>query len=89
MQGNLLFGMQRYRESLAVLEKLADDYPTDFSLSLNCGWKMEIIALGVKDNNLLAKAENYFKQAVAINPYRADYASRIWQQTNARARSGR
>ncbi len=64
-----------------MLTVLADRYPTDFSLQLECGHFLQQIALARNDKALLARSGKYFERAVILNPYRAEYANRLFGET--------
>jgi tetratricopeptide (TPR) repeat protein len=67
---------------------LADRYPTDFYLQLECGHFLQQLALVRNDRAMLARAERYFQRAVILNPYRADYANNLFGETLKRMSQG-
>jgi hypothetical protein len=74
------------RKAFVMFEQLAARYPTDWYLRLSCGHFAEEIALAAKDQSLLSLAESYFKMAVELNPFEANYARTRWVETMRTAR---
>ncbi|MFZ1682653.1 MAG: hypothetical protein WAU88_00850 [Candidatus Zixiibacteriota bacterium] len=74
------------RKAFVMFEQLAARYPTDWYLRLSCGHFAEQIALAAQDQSLLTLAESYFKKAVELNPFEANYARSRWIETMRTAR---
>ncbi|UCC44440.1 MAG: hypothetical protein JSU65_00475 [Candidatus Zixiibacteriota bacterium] len=77
----MLRQQNQYEHVLQMLVALADRYPTDFSLQLECGHYLQQVALQRNDRLLLRRAQEYFEKAVDLNPYKADYANALYGQT--------
>lgn len=88
MLGDLLSKEGRLDEAFGLLIYLTQRFPTDFNIHLQCGRFLQIVAEQKNDNSLRYMAETYYAQAVKINPYKADYARKIWQQIGAQYRKG-
>lgn len=86
--GDLLAKKGRLDEAFSLLTSLTQRFPTDFNVHLQCGQFIQIVAEQKNDNSLRYMAETYYAQAVKINPYKADYARKIWQQIAAQFRKG-
>jgi hypothetical protein len=84
--GGLLFSelmnkKKHYEHVLTMLLALAERYPTDFSLQLECGHFLQKLALMKQDRVLMLKAQKYFEKATNLNPYKADYANILFGET--------
>lgn len=86
--GDLLAKKGRLDEAFSLLTSLTQRFPTDFNIHLQCGRFIQILAEKKNDNSLRYMAETYYAQAVKINPFKADYARKIWQQTAAQFHKG-
>lgn len=73
-QGNL-------QQASSVLSRLANYYPTDFSINLKCGRILQILGLQKKDRTLVGLAQKYYKKATIVNPYKANLANQLYFQT--------
>lgn len=88
MLGDLLAKKGRLDEAFSLLTSLTQRFPTDFNIHLQCGRFIQILAEQKNDNSLRYMAETYYAQAVKINPFKADYARKIWQQIGAQFHKG-
>ncbi len=86
--GDLLAKKGRLDEAFGLLTSLTQRFPTDFNIHLQCGRFIQILAEQKNDNSLRYMAERYYAQAVEVNPYKADYARKMWQQIAAQFSRG-
>ena len=84
---DLLSNNQRFADVQNILTSLANRYPTDFFLQVQCGRFLQLMAHHRKNDGLLVQARRYYERAVKVNPFKADYASNLYAQT-ARQFSG-
>jgi len=84
--GELLWNQGQYGQLFSLLTSLANRFPTDFNLQLQCGRFIQIMAEQKNDNSLRFKAERYYAQAVKVNPFKSDHAQNVWLQTSAQYR---
>jgi hypothetical protein len=86
MYVQLLSQTHQNQKAFDTYQQLAARYPTDWSLRLGCGHFAEVIAVAAQDQSLLTLAESYFKRAVELNPFEANYARKRWIETLRLAR---
>jgi hypothetical protein len=86
--GDLLAKKGRLNEAFSLLTSLTQKFPTDFNIHLYCGKFIQVLAEQKNDNSLRYMAETYYAKAVKINPFKADYARKTWQQIGAQFRKG-
>ncbi|HUV30685.1 MAG TPA: tetratricopeptide repeat protein [Acidobacteriota bacterium] len=84
LYSRLMQRKQQYDHVLQLLTELAERFPTDFSLQLECGHFLQRLALTRQDRLLLYRAQKYYERATILNPYKADYANSLYAQTLAR-----
>jgi len=63
---------------------LAEDFPTDFSLQLECARFTQTLAMDLKDNRLLQLAMKYYDRAVKVNRFKGAYAYDVFLETRKR-----
>ena len=78
---DLFMKTYQFDQALQVMKLLADRYPTDFYLQMQCG-RLYLMAAGLgRDPSQESLAKQYFDRGVMVNPYKAGYASELVQQT--------
>ncbi|MFQ5453401.1 MAG: hypothetical protein ACE5D6_04360 [Candidatus Zixiibacteriota bacterium] len=81
MLAELLFMLGKHQDVMTILTSMTDRYPTDFYINLQCGRLFQILSIIRKDNYLLNLANRYYEKAVKANPFKANYAKNVFQQT--------
>jgi 4-amino-4-deoxy-L-arabinose transferase-like glycosyltransferase len=84
---DLLSNNKRFADVQTILTSLANRYPTDFFLQVQCGRFLQLMAHHRKNDGLLVQARRYYEKAAKVNPFKAAYASNVYAQT-ARQFSG-
>ncbi len=79
---------KEYQNVHSLLVTLANRFPTDFNIQLQCGRFLQILSYKQKNQTLLAHAQTYYANAVKVNRYKAGYAMQMWSQTANQARQG-
>lgn len=87
MMANILFNSKKFQEMLTVITKLTKDHPTDFSILIQCARYFQIYGLLHKDNNYITLAQKYYEKSTLVNPYKANLANDVFQQTNQQFQS--
>ena len=64
-----------------LFTRLAELYPTDFYIQMQCGRFVQMMALVSRDRDLLDLARSYYDRGVKANRFRGDYASRLFGET--------
>ena len=76
-----LFRTKQYKESVATILDLANRFPTDFFVQMHCGQIVQAAGLLQNDPSLTSAAMKYYEKATFDNPYRANDALTLYQQT--------
>jgi 4-amino-4-deoxy-L-arabinose transferase-like glycosyltransferase len=79
---DILMKFGKYDETYTLLTSLAKRFPTDFNIQFQCGRFIQIYAAMKKDSNLQMMALQHYDQAVRVDPYKGDWANRLWQETD-------
>ncbi len=77
----------QYDRVYGLLMDLTDRFRTDFNVQLQCGRFLQLLAMQKKDSQLANLAQRYYRRAVEVDRYRADYAMNMWQETARQAAS--
>ncbi|UCE23841.1 MAG: hypothetical protein JSU74_11160 [Candidatus Zixiibacteriota bacterium] len=77
----LLIKFGKYQEATGVLTGLANRHPADYYTNLVCGRSLQIIGTIQRNNYLLTAAQKYYRKAVENNRFKAQFAMRLFQQT--------
>ncbi len=87
---DLLWKKGKYQEVYTLLTSLANRFPTDFNVQLQCGRIIQILAGLRNDYGLHSLAQSYYERAVHVNPYKGGFANNLWIKTarQLRATSG-
>ncbi|HWR83346.1 MAG TPA: hypothetical protein VN285_08585 [Candidatus Deferrimicrobium sp.] len=83
LRADLVWQQGKYSEAYQHLARLADRFPTDFHIQLQCGRALQLMAGFGHDRSLEVLANQYYECAVKVNPFKAQYARQLWAQTAA------
>lgn len=78
---DLLSSRQEFDRVKTLLVSLADRYPTDFFIQMQCGRFLQILGLTRGDQSLMELARWYYERGVNVNRYKAGFASQLYGQT--------
>jgi hypothetical protein len=81
LYSRLLIQTRAYDKAAGLLMTLADRYPTDFNVLIECGHFLQQVALATNNQPLLVRAQHYYERATIVNPYKAGYANTLYGQT--------
>ena len=81
MLSNILFRAGEFQQVVKIVTNLANKYKTDFFVNLYCGQLLQAIGLINQDNYYIKLSHHYYEQATLVNPYKADYANNLYEQT--------
>jgi len=66
------------------LISLANEYPTNFYLQIECAHFLHQMAMMRNDTALLETAKSYYTRAVAVNGYKGSLINNLYSQTMKR-----
>ncbi len=78
---DLLSAKQQFTKVQNILSSLANRHPTDFFIQMQAGRLYQILAFLKKDQSLLSLSRFYYERGIAVNRFRAGYASMMFAQT--------
>ncbi len=78
---DILSALGNPQEVFDKITRLADRFPTDFYIQIQCGRFLQILALERQDNSLLELAKRYYERGTKVNRFRGDYANNLYTQT--------
>lgn len=81
----LLASAGKLNEARSSYQTLAQRFPDDFAVQLECGFFVLQLSMATKDQSLLSTAEQYFYRATVLNPFQADFAMSLWNRTLGQA----
>ena len=71
-------------EAVRVMTTLANKYPTDFYIQMQCGRLYLMVALANKNQSLMNTARMYFERGIKANRFKTDLANRLLIETQRR-----
>ncbi len=86
--GEILWKLGRYNEVFTLITSLANRFPTDFNIQLQCGRFLQIYAAMKNDASLRSLAHQYYDQAVRVNRFRGGHAANVWLETDRQITRG-
>ncbi|MCK4632837.1 MAG: hypothetical protein KAT79_06165, partial [candidate division Zixibacteria bacterium] len=78
---DLLSRRELVDDAYRLFVRLADLYPTDFYIQMQCGRFIQMMALTSGNNDLASLARNYYDRGMRVNRFRGDYAGRLYSET--------
>lgn len=78
---DLLSSRKEFDRARPLLISLADRYPTDFFLQMQCGRFLQILGLTRGDQSLMELSRRYYERGVNVNRFKAGFASKLYSQT--------
>lgn len=87
LAADIMLDFNQPRQALDVLMAMLQEFPTDYYIHLKAGVITQIAGLQIQDRALLASSQRLFAKAVELNPFKAEYASQVYQQNMNQYRS--
>jgi 4-amino-4-deoxy-L-arabinose transferase-like glycosyltransferase len=84
----VLWKAGRYNEVFNLLTSLANRFPTDFNVQLQCGRFLQVYAALKNDASLRSLAHRYYDQAVRVNRFRGGDAASSWLEIDRQIARG-
>ncbi|RKX28486.1 MAG: hypothetical protein DRP47_04235 [Candidatus Zixiibacteriota bacterium] len=81
LYGSMLLETGKTQIGYHTLVSLAEKFPTDFYIQLQCGRFLQMLAYKSGDQSLSNTAQGYYARAVKVNRYKAAYARNLWDRT--------
>ncbi len=81
LYATMLYQQDRGAEVVEYLGKLADRYPTDFSIQLRCGQFFQILGLTNQRQDFMMQAQALYNRAMTVNPHRTNTVIGTYQAT--------
>lgn len=81
LYGAMLFETRKMQVGYNTMVSLADKFPTDFFVQLQCGRFLQMLAYRSRNQSMMNTAQKYYARAVKVNRYRGAYAHNLWNQT--------
>lgn len=81
LYATMLYQQDRGAEVVEYLTKLADRYPTDFSIQMRCGQFFQILGINNQRQDFMLRAQSLYSRAITVNPYRANVVAGTYQTT--------
>ena len=72
---------QMINDAYNLLLTLANRYPTDFFIQLQCGKLLQILGYNYKNQEMLELSQKYYEKAVIANRFKGQFAQMIYSQT--------
>ena len=72
---------QQFQNVHSLLVTLANRFPTDFNVQLQCGRFLQILSYRQQDQSLFSQSRIYYERAVKVNRFKAGRAMQLWSQT--------
>ncbi len=79
--GDLLWERQRYDDVITHMTSLANHYRTDAYVQIECAQMLQMIGLMRRDDNLIARSQGYYDQAVAANRFKGSHVQEVYNET--------
>ena len=68
-------------EAVRIMTTLANKYPTDFYIQMQCGRLYLMVALASKNQSLMNTARMYFERGIKANRFKTDLANKLLLDT--------
>jgi hypothetical protein len=78
---DLLSRRELVDDAYRLFVRLADLYPTDFYIQMQCGRFIQMMALTSGNSELSNLARSYYDRGVRVNRFRGSYARQLYDQT--------
>ncbi|MCK4606632.1 MAG: hypothetical protein KAU35_04975 [candidate division Zixibacteria bacterium] len=81
LAADILGKTSKTEETVRVMTTLANKYPTDFYIQMQCGRLYLIVALANKNQSLMNSARMYFERGIKANRFKTDLANKLLLDT--------